>query len=394
MKRLLARFEAPPNPLRSPRNAAVLGIALGVSFGICFLTGLLSHYIQHPPHWFVWLPRPAGLYRVTQGLHVATGIAAIPLLLAKLWTVYPKLWQYPPFQDLTHALERLSLFPLVAGAVFMLVTGVQNVFHWYPWKFFFPVAHFDGAWITIGALVIHIGAKATIARQALSRAGPAQAEPLPAGQAQADPLPAPAPAGAGGLSRRAVLRLAFGGAGLLTLVSAGETFGPLRHTDLLGARRPDIGPQEVPVNRTAGEASVQASARDPGYRLSVEGGQDPALSVSRADLAALGMHTAVLPISCVEGWSAQATWRGVRVRDVLAKAGRPGARVAVISLETNGIYTASLLNREQAQDPDTLLALELNGAPLSLDHGYPVRLISPNRPGVQQTKWVGKLMLT
>jgi hypothetical protein len=75
--------------VHSERNAAWLGICLGVAFGICFLTGLLSHLIQHPPGWFTWPARPAGLYRVTQGLHVATGIAAIPLLLVKLWTVSP-----------------------------------------------------------------------------------------------------------------------------------------------------------------------------------------------------------------------------------------------------------------------------------------------------------------
>jgi DMSO/TMAO reductase YedYZ molybdopterin-dependent catalytic subunit len=47
----------------------------------------------------------------------------------------------------------------------------------------------------------------------------------------------------------------------------------------------------------------------------------------------------------------------------------------------------------QLADPDTLLALELNGEPLDLDHGFPVRLIGPNRPGVQQTKWVGRVVV-
>ena len=46
-----------------------------------------------------------------------------------------------------------------------------------------------------------------------------------------------------------------------------------------------------------------------------------------------------------------------------------------------------------AADPDTLLALELNGERLTLDHGYPVRLIGPNRPGVIQTKWVTELVV-
>ena len=44
-----------------------------------------------------------------------------------------------------------------------------------------------------------------------------------------------------------------------------------------------------------------------------------------------------------------------------------------------------------ARDPLTLLALRLGGEPLHPDHGYPCRLIAPNRPGVLQTKWVGAL---
>lgn len=363
----------------SERNAAWLGICLGVAFGISFLTGVLSHLIQYPPGWFHNPARPAGLYRVTQGLHVATGIAAIPLLLAKLWTVFPKLFHWPPFDDAVHALERITLLPLISGAIFLLVSGTQNIFHWYPWHFFFPVAHWWAAWITIGALIVHIGAKATQARRAI--AGPAPDGP-------GDPTPD------GSLSRRAVLRLAFGGAGLLTLVTLGETFGPLRHTDLLAPRRPDIGPQGFPVNRTAEEAGIMAAATDPAYRLSVEGGASGPLSLSLDDLRALGLHTAVLPVACVEGWSGQAVWRGVRLRDLLAHAGRPGAAVDVGSLEKSGIYTGSHLSRVQAADPDTLLAVEVNGAPLHIQHGYPVRLIGPNRPGVQQTKWLARVVIT
>ena len=94
------------SPLHSERTAAVLGIALGVTFSVCFLTGLWSHLVQHPPEWFSRPPRPAGLYRVSQGVHVATGLASIPLLFAKLWTVYPKLFTWPPFRlSLIHISE-------------------------------------------------------------------------------------------------------------------------------------------------------------------------------------------------------------------------------------------------------------------------------------------------
>ena len=165
------RDRALADPRRGERTAALLGIALGACFLVCFLTGLLSHLIQHPPSWFEWPARPAGLYRITQGVHVATGIAAIPLLFAKLWTVYPRLFQTPVVRDVAHAVERLSIVPLVGGALFLLVTGVANIDLWYPWPFFFPAGHYWMAWVTIGALIVHIGAKATVTRTALRRSG-------------------------------------------------------------------------------------------------------------------------------------------------------------------------------------------------------------------------------
>ncbi len=106
-------------------------------------------------------------------------------------------------------------------------------------------------------------------------------------------------------------------------------------------------------------------------------------------------HDADLPIACVEGWSASGRWRGVRVRDLLDRAGADeDAEVRVVSLQQRSLYSSSLLNRLQSGDSLTLLALELNGGPLHPDHGRPVRLIGPNRPGVQQTKWVHRLVVS
>jgi DMSO/TMAO reductase YedYZ molybdopterin-dependent catalytic subunit len=99
-----------------------------------------------------------------------------------------------------------------------------------------------------------------------------------------------------------------------------------------------------------------------------------------------------LPIACVEGWSAGATWTGVRVRDLLDLVGAPaGSDVRVVSLQQTGPYRFTVLQGSFADDPLTLLALRLNGETLSIDHGYPCRLIAPNRPGVFQTKWVTRI---
>jgi len=70
----------------------------------------------------------------------------------------------------------------------------------------------------------------------------------------------------------------------------------------------------------------------------------------------------------------------------------PDVAVSVHSIEA-GPYAQSNVNAVQTADPDTLLALEANGAVLSLDHGYPVRLIGPGRPGVLQTKWLRQVVV-
>jgi len=275
-----------------------------------------------------------------------------------------------------HLVERLSLVPLVGGSLFMLFSGVANIARWYPWRFSFPITHYWVAWITMGALVSHIAAKLAITRAALARPG------------------APTPA-TGGLDRRGFLTAVAAASGVLTLATVGQTVRPLQRLALLAPRRPRTGPQGVPVNKTAGGAQVLDLARSPDYRLVVEGrGVRAPLSLTLDELRSMPQREATLTIACVEGWSSTATWRGVPVRDVLARAGaRPDARVRVESLQARGGYRTSPLNRLQSADPDTLLALELFGEPLHIDHGFPVRLIGPNRPGVQQTKWVSRLVV-
>lgn len=360
--------------LRSPRLTSLLGLSLGVAFGICFLTGLLSHLIQHPPFWFGWPSRPVGLYRVTQGLHVATGLASVPLLGAKLWSVYPRLFAWPPARDLVQAAERASIAALVAAALFQLTSGILNIAHWYgPMPFFFTAAHYWVAWLVIGALFVHIGVKLPIIRRALARATPDRTEP-------------------GALSRRGLLATVGAAAGIVTLTTVGQTVGPLSPISVLGPRRPGTGPQHLPVNKTSGAAGVRDAMFDPGYRLTVTG-PGRTVQLSLADLAALPQRTVVLPISCVEGWSSSGTWTGVRLRDLVALVGVDAehAEAYVESLEQRGRYRATTVPPPHTRDPYTLIALRLGGEPLHPDHGYPARLIAPNRPGVLQTKWVSRI---
>jgi DMSO/TMAO reductase YedYZ molybdopterin-dependent catalytic subunit len=341
------------------RSTARVGLWLGIAFLICFVTGLISHAIQHPPSWFFWPSRPVNLYRVTQGTHVISGIAAIPLLLAKLWSVFPKLFERPLVRNLPHALERGSILVLSGAAFFELVTGILNVAQNYKFSFYFPDAHYAVAWVAVGSIILHIAVKLPIIRRALTR----------------DPEP--------DVSRRAFLRTTWLATGAAVIATAGTTVPLLRGISAL-AWRTDNGPQNLPVNRTAAAAGVQ---KDPLWTLNVAG-----RSFTLDDLNAMPQTTADLPIACVEGWSQSASWTGVPVADLLTAAGaEPGAEVRVQSMERNGLYRSTVLPGEHTKDPLTLLALKLNGEVLDLDHGYPARIIAPSRPGVLQTKWVSRL---
>ncbi len=355
---------------RSPWLTSRLGVALGICFGVCFLTGLLSHAIQHPPAWFWWPARPVALYRVTQGVHVATGLAAFPLLGAKIWSVYPELFTWPPLRTLSHGLARLSIAVLSAAA-FQLVTGLLNIVHWYElMPLGFLPAHYWGAWLAVGAIVFHVALKLPTIRVGLSRAAPPVTSTVE-----------------GGLTRRGVLVAVGAAVATVTLATVGQTVRPLSRLSVLAPRRPDLGPQGLPVNMSAVVAGVVEIARDPGYRL-VLTGPTGRREFTLDELLAMPQHTADLPITCVEGWSAGASWSGVRLSELVAVVGGTTAdRVLVESLQAGG-YRSTVVDPEHLADPLTTLALRLHGEPLHIDHGYPCRLIAPNRPGVLQTKWV------
>ena len=351
-----------------PRTAAILGVALGVSFTTCFLTGLWSHFLQHPPSWIDLPARPAGSFRVTQGIHVIAGFASIPLLLAKLAVVHHHLTAWPPVRSVAHAVERALLLPLVAGGGFLLFSGVANEARWYPWGFSFPYAHEDAAWIAMGGLVAHVGAKWGTTRLALHRERRLAAD------------------------RRAFLGGVAAASGGLAVAVAGSSVPFLSPISFLAQRRPGVGPQGLPVNRTARAAGVLDLLEDPAWRLRVTGAVERPLELTLDELRSMPQREAELPIACVEGWSASARWRGVPVRDLLDLAGADhDAEVLVTSFQQRGSYGSSELNRHQARDRDTLVALELDGAELHPDHGYPARLIGPGRSGVLQTKWLAEL---
>lgn len=383
---LAAKFAS---PTRSTRLTVVLGRWLGITFTICFFTGLFSHGLQNPPAWMFFPTSPVWIYQLTQGLHVTAGIAAIPLLLAKLWSVYPELLTWPPVKSLVHGLERASIALFIASSLLQLTTGLINTYKWYPWPFPFRETHYWLAWVIWGSLLLHIAVKLPAIsahwRQRSSGGTAVGGPAAPDGVDAASDAEGPGP---GRWSRRAFLTAVAAASGAVVVTTAGQSFSWLAPANLFAPRKMGAGPQGLPVNRTAADAKVTGLATSPTWALMVRWG-DSSRSFTLEELRALPQHSHELPIACVEGWSQVATWRGVRVQDLLATVGAPAAsELRFTSLEPEGAYRTMNMPAEYTRDEKTLIALEVNGSVLDLDHGYPARIIAPGRPGVLQTKWL------
>lgn len=406
------------SPLRGPWFTSVLGVVLLGGITLLFLTGLVSYAAYNPDlsrvndktpdkgilgfYLFSWPTDPHWLYRLNQGVHVTLGIALIPVLLAKLWSVVPKLFTLPPARSLAHALERLSLLLLVGGALFEFVTGVLNVQLDYVFPGSFYPLHFYGAWVFFAAFVVHAVLKMPMAWRNLRRMRDAPDAPdapdARDSREEDTELVSPRPAEST-VSRRGALGFVGGGSLLLFATTVGQNFdGPLRRTALLaphGGAEPGSGPAAFQINKTAAYAGIRAAeTSEEAWRLVVEGRDGRTVRLTRADLLQLPLHSAALPIACVEGWStSDQWWRGVRLRDLAALVGYDGdpPDVFVESLQQRGAFRRAALRANQVADSRSLLALFVNGEDLTPDHGHPARIIVPAAPGVLNTKWVARM---
>lgn len=397
------------SPLRSKRFTAQLGLVLLIGLPVLLITGLLSYAAYNPDlgggndrtpdkgvlgfFLFDWPTNPAGLYQVTQGTHVILGIALIPVLLAKLWSVIPALFAWPPVRSLGHAIERSSLVMLVGGGVFVFATGVLNIQQWYVFPVGFYRAHFYGAWIFVAGLVIHLvvhfGSMVSALRNRLA-AEPAGRRPAGRTHDERPDGDQPRPS-QGTVSRRGALASVTASSALLVLLTVGQsTGGWLRELALLAPRGRG---EQFPVNRTAEQAAVPTELTGTDWRLELHGAST--VQLRRSELLAMPQHTERITLACVEGWSTTRIWSGVRLRDLAELAGVPEPTdVLIRSLQQRGSFASAHLRGNQILDPRSLLALRVDDEELSLDHGFPARIIVPNNPGVHNTKWVASMSFT
>ncbi len=132
----------------------------------------------------------------------------------------------------------------------------------------------------------------------------------------------------------------------------------------------------------------------------------PGLLLTLDNIKALPRVEMTTELKCIEGWSVVVNWAGVRFSDFLERYlpatkngaspdfSRPNEFVPYVSMVTpdGGYYVG--WDMPSILHPQTLLAYEMNGAPLTPEHGAPLRLVSATKYGIKQIKRIGRIAFT
>lgn len=136
------------------------------------------------------------------------------------------------------------------------------------------------------------------------------------------------------------------------------------------------------------------------WRLVIDGMVDKKIELSFDDLVARGLDEYSVTLTCVSnevggGLVGNAIWQGVLVRDLLKMAGPSADADMVLSRSTDGFTASTPLETLTGTDVDAILAVTMNGEPLPVEHGFPVRMVVPGLYGyVSATKWLTQLTVT
>jgi len=131
------------------------------------------------------------------------------------------------------------------------------------------------------------------------------------------------------------------------------------------------------------------------WTLQVIRTQGEPLSISLDQLKALPKTEVIFDFKCIEGWSQVSHWGGVRFSDfVKAFDLTTGSAMNYVGLQTPDKQYYVGIDMPSAMQEQTILAYEVNGAPLPPDHGYPLRLIIPVKYGIKHLKRIGTIFFS
>lgn len=144
--------------------------------------------------------------------------------------------------------------------------------------------------------------------------------------------------------------------------------------------------------RVNGDIGLRSALNNKGWRFNVVKSDGDTLKLSLADLQKLPKTEVIFNFKCIEGWSQISHWGGVKFSDFIkAYHLEKQAGEKYIGLVTpDGQYYVGI-DMPSAMQPQTLLCYEMNGVPLPLNQGYPLRLIIPVKYGIKSLKRIGNL---
>ena len=129
------------------------------------------------------------------------------------------------------------------------------------------------------------------------------------------------------------------------------------------------------------------------YRLKIDGDVSNPLELKLEELYAMNGVQKTLRIRCVDGWEAEVPWEGIPLSYLLKQAGSSPKSAGHVTISAITGYSTTLSSDEVAHSYN-MIALKVGGAPLTIDHGYPARLVAPSRKGAEWVKYVSRITYT
>jgi hypothetical protein len=364
-----------------------------MQLGVCLLALLTLLFLSGGLFYLYSFNYDLGPYfTATRAIHFYVGLMSIPFLLAKYAATVARFVGYylrvPTFRSAgppTRVARLLS--PLLALDFFVLYfSGLYMLFHYYytvtnipPFDLKPVQLHLWSAIIAVPLIAAHLGSHLFETAYGLANTR-RQGVHLEASTAAEN-----------NLTRRAFLGTVL--AGGLGLAFSFQNTRLVNHEvgGLFIGRIPQEergGPGDFPVEVLFGKESIDIMA----WRLRIGGDVETPVELTYDQLLQLPAVTHEIRLSCVSGWTAVPSWRGPRVRDVLSLA-RPHPRARSVHFHSASDYQFNW-HVAPLRGDRALLATHVNGAPLSENHGFPVRLIVPGYPGQNMVKQIDEITVS
>jgi DMSO/TMAO reductase YedYZ molybdopterin-dependent catalytic subunit len=149
-----------------------------------------------------------------------------------------------------------------------------------------------------------------------------------------------------------------------------------------------VEPEKLIVNSFRGTPVLDRGT----FRLAINGEVNRPMRLSLAEIYRLPLTEMVIRQVCVEGWAAIVQWGGVRLSELIRLA-QPKETVRYVYFQSADGYYESW-DLRSCLHPQTLMAYRMNGQPLPIVNGAPLRLAAPTKLGYKQSKWVTNITLT